>query len=249
MRTTFRTTIAVGGVAIGAIALSGCGVLPAHEVNDKATLTDTVKSVHLDVPSGSVALRGEAGATAVTIEREIRFWGTKRDVGESYTISGDELVLRGCGRNCTVDYTILLPADVDVSGQTSNGEIELTAVNNVDVSTSNGAISLEEVTGRIKATTDNGAIEASELRSSGITAKTENGRIELELETAQNVRASASNGSITVRVPTGSFAVSAETDIGSKNIEIAHDPQGSFALDLATSTGSITVTDSASPRE
>lgn len=249
MRTTFRTVAAVAGVAIGAIALSGCGLLPAHKASDEATLTETVSSVRIDNPSGGVTVNGEADATQITVEREIHYWGAKRDIGESYKISGDELVLGGCGNNCTVEYTIELPAGVDVSGKTSNGEIELSSVNNVDVSTSNGRISLEEVTGRIDVSTSNGRIEGSELGGKGIEAQTSNGAIELELATPQNVRARTSNGAIILRVPTGSYNVTAETELGSRNIDIATDPNGRFALDLETSNGSITVRDALSPRD
>lgn len=249
MRTTFRTITAVAGIAIGAVALTGCGLLPAHEVRDDATLTDTVTSVRIDDPSGSVTLNGDTDATQVTVEREIHYWGQKRDIGQTFEVSGDELVLSGCGRNCSVDYTIELPAGFDVSGRTSNGAIEIESAVNVDVSSSNGRISLEEVSGRIEVSTSNGRIEGSELSGKGITAKTSNGSIEFELASPQDVRARTSNGSITLFVPEASYEVVAETSNGGRNIDIASDPSGRYLLDLETSNGSINVRDVSSPRD
>ncbi|HEY9425333.1 MAG TPA: DUF4097 family beta strand repeat-containing protein [Microterricola sp.] len=250
MRTTIRTATrisgAVAGLAIGATILSGCALLPAHGMGDETTLSDTVTSVRIDDPSGSVSVSGETGATGIRIEREIKYWGNKRDIGPTYEVDGDELVLSGCGRRCTVEYSIELPAGVDVSGQTENGEIELSDVNNVEVSTSNGRIELEDVTGRVEVGTSNGRIEGSGLSGNGITAKTSNGSIELELATPQDVRASTSNGAIVLRVPAGGYEVIAETSLGGKNIDIASDPNGEFLLDLETSNGAITVRDSAS---
>lgn len=241
MRTTVRAVTAAAGIAIAAVALSGCGLLPAHKTVDAATLSDTVDAVRIDGNSGSITVQGVSGATDIRIEREIHYWGNKREFGATYTVSGDELVLSGCGSRCSVNYTVELPAGVNVSGRTDNGAIELEAVNDVDVETSNGRISLDEVTGRVQASTSNGRIEGEGLTGTGIIAKTSNGSIELELETPQNVRANTSNGSITLHVPSGSFNVRAETSNGGKNINIPTDPNGTFLLDVGTSNGSITL--------
>ncbi len=251
MRTTTRTATrfagAVAGLAIGATILSGCALLPAHGIGDETTLSDagTVTSVRIDDPSGSVSVSGETGATEIRIERDIKYWGNKRDIGPTFEVDGDELVLSGCGRRCTVEYTVELPAGVDVSGRTENGAIELSDVNDVEVSTSNGRISLEDVTGRVEVGTSNGRIEGSELSGDGIVAKASNGSIELELATPQDVRANTSNGAITLRVPAGEYEVVTETSNGGTNVDIATDPNGEFLLDLGTSNGSITVRDSA----
>lgn len=251
MRTTIRTATrisgALAGLSIGATILSGCALLPAHGMGDETMLSDTtVTSVRIDNPTGSVSISGDTSATGIHIEREIKYSGAKRDIGPTYEVNGDELVLSGCGRRCTVEYSIELPAGVDVSGQTENGTIELSEVNNVEVSTSNGRIELEDVTGRVEVGTSNGRIEGSGLSGNGIIAKTSNGAIDLELATPQDVRANTSNGAIILRVPAGDYEVVAETSLGGTNIDIASDPNGEFLLDLETSNGAITVRDSAS---
>ncbi len=241
MRTTARALTAAAGIAVAALALSGCSLLPAHTSADTATLTDTVGSVRIDGTSGNVTVQGVPGASGIRIERTFNYWGSKRDFGPTYEVSGDELVLSGCGNRCAVAYTIELPAGVDVSGSTDNGAIELEAVNDVDVQTSNGGISLDDVTGRVKAATSNGRIEGEGLAGPGVTAKTSNGSITLELDSPQSVRANTSNGAITLRVPSGSYEVNAETSLGGKTIDIPTDPNGTFLLDLETSNGAITV--------
>jgi hypothetical protein len=154
------------------------------------------------------------------------------------------LVLSGCGRRCTVEYSITLPPGVDVRGATSNGAIELTKVNEIDVATNNGRIELDDVTGSIEAETSNGRIEGRGLAGTGVRASTSNGGIELRLSVPQDVEARTSNGAIDLAVPTGSagYRVTTDTSNGSVDVDIDEDSDGEFELDLATSNGAIRVT-------
>ncbi|GAA1769084.1 DUF4097 family beta strand repeat-containing protein [Agromyces humatus] len=243
MNSTRRNTrLAVAaGVGISALLLSGCALLqPPKTLSDDATIDEVVTAIEIDDTDGGVTVRGVEGATGISLERTIRYRG-ERTFEDTHSVEGDTLVLGGCGRNCSVEYTLEGPAGLDVGGRTENGEVDLTLVHDVDVETSNGRIALDGVTGTIRAATSNGRIEGSGLEGGGIDVSTSNGAIDLRLEVAQEVEARTSNGSIDVAVPDGSYRVNHETSNGRIDIAIPTDPSGEFTLDLSTSNGSITV--------
>ena len=249
MYTARRNTrlAAAVGVGVMALLLSGCALLqPPKTVSDEATVDADISAIEIDDTDGGVFVRGVEGATGITLERTIRYRGD-RTFQDTHSVEGDTLVLGGCGRNCSVKYTLEVPAGLDVSGHTENGEIDLTLVHDVDVETSNGRITLDGVTGTIRVSTSNGRIEGSGLEGDGgIDASTSNGAIDLQLEVAQDVEARTSNGSIDLSVPDGSYRVNAETSNGRTDIAVPNDSSGEFTLDLSTSNGSITVESSSS---
>ncbi|GAA1807997.1 DUF4097 family beta strand repeat-containing protein [Agromyces neolithicus] len=233
---------AATGVGIAALLLSGCALLqPPKTLSDEATVDAAISTIEIDDNDGGVIVRGVEGATDISLERTIRYRGD-RTFEDTHAVEGDTLVLGGCGRNCSVRYVLEVPAGLDISGHTENGEVDLTLVHDVDVETSNGRITLDGVTGTIRAATSNGRIEGSGLDGDGgIVVSTSNGAIDLRLDVAQDVEARTSNGSIDLAVPDGSYRVSAETSNGRTNVDVPNDSSGEFTLDLSTSNGSITV--------
>ncbi|MFB9643685.1 DUF4097 family beta strand repeat-containing protein [Agromyces lapidis] len=243
MTRTGRAIAIVAVASAATIAMSGCAWLaPIERFSDDATLDEQVQSIEIDHPEGRVTIEGVEGATSVSVSRTVSYRGA-REIGATVEVQGDVLVLGGCGRNCSVDYTVEVPVGLDVSGATSNGAITLTGVNEVEVETSNGRIELDDVTGEIEAKTSNGRIEGRGLAGDGVSASTSNGAIELSLAAPQSVEAHTSNGSIDVAVPAGeaSYRVETDTSNGSVDVDIDDLADGEFLLDLSTSNGSITV--------
>lgn len=215
-----RSAVA-GLLAAGLVVLGGCGALPRSTFEDESVVTEPVTSVRLDLGNGGVTLRGAADATEVSVHRSVRHRGSRPE-DPTFEVTGDVLVLRGCGRNCGVDYTVDLPAGLPVSGETSNGAIRLSGVGEVDVRTSNGAIRLDGASGPVVVGTDNG-------------------RVDITLDEPQDVRAETSNGAITLTVPDGTYQVSTHTGNGRVDNAIPDDPAGEHRLDLSAGNGAITV--------
>ncbi|HEY1104857.1 MAG TPA: DUF4097 family beta strand repeat-containing protein [Agromyces sp.] len=241
MRTT-RTIALAGTVAVAAL-LTGCAWLqPVERFSDDASFDEPVQSIEIDEPDGAVHVEGVEGVGSVAVERTVSYRG-QRPTRETVEVRDGVLVLGGCGRNCSVEYTVSAPAGVEVRGSTTNGAIELANVAAVDVETSNGRIELDGVTGTVDARTSNGRIEGRGLTGSGIRAVTSNGAIDLRLDAAQDVEARTSNGAIDLAVPTdgATYRVDAGTSNGSVDVGIDDTDDGEFTLDLSTSNGAIRV--------
>ncbi|MFI2260047.1 DUF4097 family beta strand repeat-containing protein [Streptomyces tubercidicus] len=237
MRVHFIGVVALTG--IGACALSSCGLLPGKTFQDDATVSKKITSVRLDSGSGGLTVHGGKDGGAVSVHRAVSYHGA-RPQGATHRVKDGALVLSGCGSDCTVDYTIELPAGIPVSGETSSGAVELAKVGPVKMTTSSGDIQLDGVTGAVDARTTNGRITGRGLSGAKIAAETSNGAIDLTPATAQNVRAKTSNGAITLKLPKGPYRVDADTSNGEEHIGIAQDPAARFRLELSTSNGDIT---------
>ncbi|MEU6117593.1 DUF4097 family beta strand repeat-containing protein [Streptomyces sp. NPDC047117] len=241
MQRRTRRLISVTLVAgLGTGALVACDAVSGRTFKDDATVSQKITSVRLDSRAGGVELRGGKGVTEVSVHRTVTYHD-ERPQGASHRVENGVLVLGGCGRDCSVNYTVELPAGLPVSGGTTAGAIRLSRVGKVNVGTSDGAIELDGVSGRADVRTSNGRIHGRGLAGGPITARTTNGEIDLAPGRPQDVRAETSNGAITLTVPAARYDVSARTSNGDKRIEVSDDPDGRYRLDLTTSNGSITV--------
>ncbi|MER6299091.1 DUF4097 family beta strand repeat-containing protein [Kitasatospora sp. NPDC001539] len=232
----YAGAVVVAGLAAG--ALTACNPV-GTKFSDDATVTDRITAVKLDNSSGDVTVRGKPGAGGVSVHRSIEYRSDKP--GATTRVEGGVLVLGGCGRNCSVDYTVEVPPGLPVSGGTSSGGVHLSQVGEVSVHTDSGDISVDQASGGVDVRTNNGEIKGTSLKGDRIQAKTDNGGITLTPGKAQDVKARTSNGEIHLTVPAGSYHVSAGTDIGEKHIGVQNDPNGAYKLDLGTDIGDITV--------
>ncbi|MGW7490932.1 DUF4097 family beta strand repeat-containing protein [Streptomyces sp. NPDC054786] len=239
MRKRVRFIGIVAMSAIGSVGISACGLLPGKTFRDDAVVSKKITAVRLDSTSGGLTVHGGKGGGKVSVHRSVTYHGD-RPKGATHRVEDGVLVLTGCGKNCSVDYTVELPAGIPVSGETSSGSVDLTEVGPVKVTTSSGTIDLDGVAGTVDARTSNGRITGRGLSGKRIAAETSNGAIDLTPALAQSVRAKTSNGGITLRLPKGPYRVAAETSNGAKHIGVAQDPAGRFHLDLTTSNGDIT---------
>ncbi|MFI5783119.1 DUF4097 family beta strand repeat-containing protein [Nocardia sp. NPDC051570] len=194
----------------------------------------------MDSASGGVTITGRAGVSQVSLQRSLAYRGAAPS-GVTYHVDNGELVLNGCGQDCSVDYTLTVPANLPVSGSIHSGAITLSGMGSVDVSTDSGQVSMDTIAGPVKVETASGKIQGQGIKGDHIQAKTSNGGIDLTLATAQDVRAETHNGAIDLAVPASSYHVTAETHSGDKNVDVPNTPTGQYHLDLRTSNGHIAV--------
>lgn len=235
-----RTVTAVAVVAASVAALSGCVLLPQKTFDETITLDEKVTAVEFDADSGSITVRGVDDLEQVTVHRELKYRFDLPD-GDSHRVSGGVLSLEDCGPQCSVSYTVEVPSRIPVSGATSNGAIDMQNLSDIDVRTSNGRITLDDIMGDVDAKTSNGRIEGQALAGGAVEAESSNGSIELETDGTADVTAHTSNGSITLTAPNGDYRIDLETSNGRTSNELGSDPAADIRFDLRTSNGSITV--------
>ncbi|MFD8543704.1 DUF4097 domain-containing protein [Streptomyces sp. NPDC059649] len=242
-RSPRRALAGAAAAVVGVCGISACGLLPGKTFEDDATVSKKITAVRLDTDSGGVTIRGGEGGgkngAGASLHRSVEYHGDRPE-GATHRVEDGVLVLGGCGDACSVTYTVELPAGIPVSGETSNGAVDLSKVGAVKVTTSSGAVDLDGVTGPVDVRTSNGRISGRGLAGAHTTAETSNGAIELTPARPQDVRAKTSNGSVTVRMPKGRYDIAAHTSNGAKHIGLADDPAGRYRLNLTTSNGDIT---------
>ncbi|MEU7636928.1 MULTISPECIES: DUF4097 family beta strand repeat-containing protein [unclassified Streptomyces] len=238
MHRRVRFTGAVALAGAGALALGACNLVVGETFSDDATVAQKITAVRVDTSDGDVTVHGGKGGSTVGVHRKVTYRGD-RPQGPTHRVEGGTLVLGGCGDQCSVTYTVDLPGTVPVTGETSNGALHLSKVAAVKVTTSNGGIDLDGVSGAVDVRSTDGAITGKGLAGTGIRAETSNGGISLTATKPQDVRAKTSNGAVSVTVPDDRYQVSAETSNGAKRIGVHNDPAGRYRLDLTTSNGEI----------
>ncbi|QLE70420.1 DUF4097 domain-containing protein [Streptomyces rectiverticillatus] len=239
MRARLRLLAAVVTAGIAVSGISACG-LARKNFEDDATLSQKITSVRLESGSGGVTLRGKEGAAAVRLHRYVEYGGDRPD-GVTHRVENGVLVLGGCSDDCSVAYTVDLPAGVPVTGETSSGAIDLSGTGAVKVKTGSGAIDLEDVDGAVEVQASSGAITGRGLRRGPVAATSSSGAIDLTVSSPQDVRAEAGSGAITLTMPDGRYRVTAKSDSGGKDIAVTDDPSGTHRIDLTTGSGAITV--------
>lgn len=236
-RARFLAVVATAG--IGMCGIGACGLGPGTTFRDDAEVSQKITAIRLDNTSGGLTVHGGQSGGAVSVHRSVTYRGD-RPGHATHRVENGVLVLGDCGQQCTVDYTVEVPAGLPVSGETADGSLKLSAVGAVRVTTSSGTIDLDGATGPVDATTSDGAITGRGLSGRRIAAETSKGEIDLTPATAQSIRAKTSNGSITVTVPKARYRVSARTDNGDKRLGVVQDPAGRYRLDLSTGNGDVT---------
>jgi len=152
--------------------------------------------------------------------------------------------VRPSGRrgNMGASFTIRLPRKAEIErAETSNGSVRIEDVEGkARVVTSNGAVHALHLSGEVEATTSNGSIELTDSTGSAI-LKTSNGKI-----SAMGVRgrfeAETSNASIEARVKEidGALPLRLDTSNGAIRLTLEQNPRSEIRA--STSNGSITLT-------
>lgn len=241
MRAMMRRVAGLVAIIAAAGTLAGCGewsINPGHEYEDDRTETATVDEIRLAGGDGAVTV-SRGNGTATQIHRNVWYRDTK-PTGRQDRLDGSTLLLdTRCGRNCSVSYTVTVPAQVNVTGRLGTGPIDLTGVGTVDVDTHDGSIEVRDASGNVAVQTGTGPIQLSSIAGT-VTARTDDGSI--------TVRTSAK--AVTVETDTGTISVS-----GVAGTITARTGDGSISLDdvtgavtAETDTGPIDGTGLAGPR-
>ncbi|HKE52489.1 MAG TPA: DUF4097 family beta strand repeat-containing protein [Actinomycetes bacterium] len=210
-----RLAVALG--AAGAmLALSACNVMEEHRFGQNDSVSETVRQIRIEGGSGSVSIDTGSGSTT-SIRQTVQYRGDRPTVA-THRMEGDTMVLdTDCGRNCSADYRVTVPAGVVVSGRVGSGDISLTGMASVDVETGSGTITARDVTGNVTAQTGSGDINARDIGGNA-QVHTGSGTVTVS-DVAGTTNADADSGDVNARDVTGS--VDAVTGSGTVEVTLA----------------------------
>jgi beta-lactamase regulating signal transducer with metallopeptidase domain len=192
---------------------------------------------NIDVESGTegqvhVTVRRTPRGNAEASDFEVSF----EQVGDKVTIMGDNTI-RNSGRNSvSVSYVVRVPHRFNVDLETSGGNISLDDLDGrAKLNTAGGNLSIGRVTGEVDANTSGGNISV-DGSNANVAVNTSGGNIHLG-RIGGTVKATTSGGNISVEEVNGDLT--AKTSGGQISARLATQPQGRSVL--KTSGGGITV--------
>jgi hypothetical protein len=222
--------VAASALVLAAVAIA----LAAWWAASRETRTTSYRvlgdlaGVRLDLGDADVVIDG--GAAAVEVRRVDRFAFGAPSRERRTLEAGTLTVVSRCPRqvlsSCRASYRVTVPDNVPVEIQTSSGTVHLAGVRaSVQVTTGSGAISATAFCGfSLRASSDAG----------NVTAVSECSADRLELRSR--------SGDVRAVVPSGRYAVDAQSDSGSSRIRGITDSQDApFGVQALSTTGDVTV--------
>lgn len=231
--------------------------IASASIDDTIQKSFTVESggtLDVDTDKGSIEVLGTSGRTVdIKVVRKVRNADREKaqkildDFKIEFKQRGRDVFITGEKErkqwiwdriwNClNVKYIIRVPEIYNVELKTSGGSISIENLEGeVNIKTSGGSLNLEEITGPVWGKTSGGSIRVGEV-DGDVDVNTSGGSIKIE-RAQGSVKAHTSGGSINVQEVRG--AINADTSGGSIKAHISRQPESDCRL--TTSGGSVTV--------
>ncbi|PPK67946.1 DUF4097 family beta strand repeat-containing protein [Actinokineospora auranticolor] len=239
--------VAVAGVAVLMSSLGACS-LANQRFTDDAGVDQTIRTVRIATDAGAVTLRT---GTSTTVRRTVSYRDDKP--GVTHRVEGDALVLGSCPvRHCEVDYEVVVPAGVSISGEVDAGAVDLEGASAVNLRSGAGEVKVRKVSGSVNVVADAGRVDlvgiggavAVESQAGAVsvrdvagdaTVRADSGKVEA-LGIAGKVDARSNAGGVEVRT-TKAGEVRAESDSGAITITV---PRGSgYRVEAGSDAGHV----------
>jgi Putative adhesin len=147
---------------------------------------------------------------------------------------------------CSLDATVALPANLDVTVQNDNGGVKVSGTSASGVLrafTDNGDIDVDGGTGTLELGSDNGDISVENSSARSVTMTTDNGHLDLRSLVDLNlVQARSNNGDVTITVPGDvKYQVSISSDNGEASSDLGADSESTYRITGTTGNGDVRV--------
>ena len=263
------------GLLFGSTVLAGCdGSLRRSKVEETRVLefmaTD-ISQVAAFADNGHIRVRPSTTSDMIRVEARIEARGRDQEDAEAALAAVEILTPRtGTGEStqevrwnwknqrhpmhwsATVSFDIEMPAGLQLTAQTDNGEIETAGITGSrELESDNGRIrssdwestdiaawdgTLAATDSKVVASTDNGPIDI-ESAAGSLALSTDNGQIKAR-SAARQVKLSTSNGAIEARLTAGG-RLDGRVKTNNGSVELVLNPDVSTRLDCKTDTGGI----------
>ncbi|MET9768597.1 DUF4097 family beta strand repeat-containing protein [Streptomyces sp. NPDC006415] len=239
-----------GGVALLALALTGCGSTDVDGAPvERKSFALEGKTLTISAENGLVDLV-PADVEQVEVERQVDGWVVFGSGPDSvWKMEDDTLTLRvkceGMANNCDSRHRVKVPRGVEVKAVSDNGTISAAGFDRaLDLSSDNGEINVQDASGALKLKSDNGEVRADRITASSVTAHADNGEIRLGFSSVPDLVDTVSdNGGITIDLPSGGqkYAVDAAADNGDVSIEVPRGDDSAHVVKARSENGQVTV--------
>ncbi|WP_327236812.1 DUF4097 domain-containing protein [Streptomyces sp. NBC_01317] len=250
-RSGVRALLALGGAALLALAVTGCG--SGSDASDAPvehrSFAFSGKKLTIDAGNSSVTLV-PADVKTVDVTRQVDGWvfmGSGPDA--EWRMSGGTLTLRvkcdAVASDCEGQHRVKVPRGVAVSVEADSGKVLATGFDTaLSLVARNGSVTVRDSSGTLDLGSDNGKIVAEDVSARTVSAKADNGSIHLALTTVpDSVDTSSDNGKIVIDLPRSkaSYAVTADSDNGKADVDVPTDRNSTHVVKARSDNGQVTV--------
>ena len=191
-------------------------------------LPTTVTSLSIDGDAVTIDVTAADSAKAITVREQLhgRATTTKDVTGSSATLTAKCPSGLSFGVGCSVDYTVTMPTQVTLKVDGEAGDMKLIGpFANATVSTKAGRV------------------EGTSLGAGTYEVTTNAGEVNLKFASAPNsVKVKSDVGQVVLTVPGGTkYAVTTETTVAIKNIDVDQDSSSTHRIDVTTTVGAIRI--------
>ena len=191
-------------------------------------LPTTLTSLRIDGDAVAIDVTASDSAKIITVRErpQGRATTTKDVTASSATLTAKCPSGISFGIDCSVDYTVTMPAQVTLIVDGTAGDMKLVGP------FANATIS-----------TKAGRVQGTSLGAGTYEVTTNAGQIKLQFAAPPNsVKVKGDVGEVTLTVPGGTtYAVTTDTTVGIKNVDVDQDSSSSHRLDVTTTIGAITI--------
>jgi len=233
-----------GMVSVGMTACKTVDITASTEQQSQ-TYQKQINRIEFDLDAGDITL-SPGDSSSVHVARTLHWRSTKPTIKEDF--SGQTMrVTSTCPQqdDCSVDFTIEVPAGVTVQANTQAGDVKITDITGaLDVTNESGDINLNNAVGAVRITGDSGQISGADLHSPTFTAQTNSGDIKVAFSDApQSVNAETQSGDVSVTVPrtSNNYRVQADTNSGGRTVSVDVNSGSSRSVTAKTDAGDVTV--------
>jgi hypothetical protein len=249
--------LVLGGMAIAVLeapdAFEGASNLDKTEAFDQTLAISGRPTLAVDSRNGNVTItRGVDGKIVVHAIKRAKTDDLLHRLTIDVQQNGSQVTVRTTGEDSSttvffgwhrtqVDYEIQVPAQSDLTPvRTSNGAINIAGIaGRLDLASSNGTISAADFDGAVTAQTSNGRVTIRNGRGA-LDLRTSNGIVDVQNVQAQGLEMHTSNGRVSF---SGSLASGSHNnlDVGNGSVSLTLPPESALSVDLRAGNGSVNV--------
>jgi hypothetical protein len=198
------------------------------QIGGNYQLPSTVTSLRIDGDAVSIDVTAQDSASAVTVREQLhgKATTTKEVTGSSATLTAKCPSGFSFGVDCSVDYTVTMPARITLNVDGTAGDMKV-----------NGPFANATIS------TKAGRVLGTSLGAGTYEITTNAGQVNLKFASPPNsVKVKSDVAEVALTVPGGTkYAVTTDTTVGIKNVEVEQDSSSTHRLDVTTTVGAITI--------